>query len=109
MIVNTQNARLLILLAIFTSDAAEARPQQSSARPSKPNIIIMMAKENYALFIYFVSRCNHDTAVTCVNKDVFVLLALLLPPLSIPCSTANFRIFMVVGGVVCNMTEWYPW
>ncbi len=45
MIVNTQNARLLILLAIFTSDAAEARPQQSSARPSKPNIIIMMADD----------------------------------------------------------------
>ena len=57
--------------------------------------------------LYPDAEYNHDTAVTCVNKDVFGLLALL--PLSIPCSIANFRIFMVVGGVVCSMTEWYPW
>ena len=45
MFVNTRNPRPLILLAILISSAAETRAQQSPARPSKLNIIIMMADD----------------------------------------------------------------
>ncbi len=43
MFLNTQNARPLILVAILFSISAETRAQQPLARPSKPNIVIMMA------------------------------------------------------------------
>ncbi|TWU40583.1 sulfatase-like hydrolase/transferase [Novipirellula artificiosorum] len=42
---NAQHALPLILLAILVSSVAETRAQPSPSRPSKPNIIIMMADD----------------------------------------------------------------
>ena len=45
MFINAQNARAFILLSVLISTAAASRAQESPVRPSKPNIIIMMADD----------------------------------------------------------------